>query len=127
MPLKPYIESPKVLKCPDGYFCRTIFSLGPYIADYPEQVWLAGAVQDWCPKYIFDVLDKWFCSLKLLQFYLAGVMPNLMTSMLLALIDELMKKQTTSSRTLTPAYYGMSMEFVQILWFINFLLVASPF
>jgi len=58
---------------------------------------------------------------------LAGVMPNLMTLMLLALIDELMKKQTTLSRSLTLVYYGMSMEFVQILWFINFLLVASSF
>ncbi|KDR82217.1 hypothetical protein GALMADRAFT_58542, partial [Galerina marginata CBS 339.88] len=49
-PLKPYMESPKVLKCPDGHFRRAIFSLGPYIADYPEQVWLSGTVQDWCPK-----------------------------------------------------------------------------
>ncbi|KAH9976656.1 hypothetical protein BGW80DRAFT_1250159 [Lactifluus volemus] len=24
--------------------------LGPYIADYPEQVWLAAIVQGWCPK-----------------------------------------------------------------------------
>ncbi|KAF9488379.1 hypothetical protein BDN71DRAFT_1485108 [Pleurotus eryngii] len=26
----------------------SIFSIGPYIADYPEQVWLAGVVQNWC-------------------------------------------------------------------------------
>ena len=51
------MESPKVVKCPDGHFHRTIFSLGPYIADYPEQVWLAGTVSDWCPKYVFDIFD----------------------------------------------------------------------
>ncbi|KIJ91260.1 hypothetical protein K443DRAFT_28383, partial [Laccaria amethystina LaAM-08-1] len=49
-PLKPYMEIPKVVKCPDGHFHCAIFSLGPYIADYPEQVWLVGVVQDWCPK-----------------------------------------------------------------------------
>ena len=32
----------------DGH--RAIFGLGPYIADYPEQVWLAGIVYGWCPK-----------------------------------------------------------------------------
>ncbi|KAH9012978.1 hypothetical protein EDB84DRAFT_1278416, partial [Lactarius hengduanensis] len=33
--------------------------LGPYIADYPEQVWLTGIVQDWCPKCLSrpDFLD----------------------------------------------------------------------
>ena len=51
-PLKPYMDKSKVVKCPDGHFCHTIFSLGPYIADYPEQVWLAGIVSNWCPKYI---------------------------------------------------------------------------
>jgi hypothetical protein len=49
-PLKPYMETYIVLKCPDGKFRRAIFSLGPYIADYPEQVWLAGIVSNWCPK-----------------------------------------------------------------------------
>ncbi len=26
-----------------------IFSIGPYIADYPEQVWLTAIISDWCP------------------------------------------------------------------------------
>jgi hypothetical protein len=42
------------VKCPDGQFCHMIFGLGPYIADYPEQVWLGGVVYNWCAKYIFD-------------------------------------------------------------------------
>ncbi|KAH9976493.1 hypothetical protein BJV74DRAFT_879576 [Russula compacta] len=49
-PLKPYMEKPKIIRCPNRHFCHTIFSLGPYIADYPEQVWLAGVVSHWCPK-----------------------------------------------------------------------------
>ncbi|KAF8263103.1 hypothetical protein EI94DRAFT_1773032 [Lactarius quietus] len=48
--LKPYMTEPKVVKCPDGHFHHAIFSLGPYIADYPEQVWLTGVVSKWCPK-----------------------------------------------------------------------------
>ncbi|KAF8161663.1 hypothetical protein B0H34DRAFT_782033 [Crassisporium funariophilum] len=41
---------PDIVRCPDGHFRRVIYSLGPYIADYPEQVWIAGIVQGWCPK-----------------------------------------------------------------------------
>ncbi|KAH9027343.1 hypothetical protein EDB85DRAFT_2172406 [Lactarius pseudohatsudake] len=50
MPLKPHMTEPKVMKCPDGHFRHVIFGLGPYIADYPEQVWLTGIVSNWCPK-----------------------------------------------------------------------------
>jgi hypothetical protein len=44
------MTKPEVALCPDGYYRRVVFSLGPYIADYPEQVWLAGIVQTWCPS-----------------------------------------------------------------------------
>ncbi|KAF8073482.1 hypothetical protein FPV67DRAFT_1559904 [Lyophyllum atratum] len=49
-PLRAGMTVPEVVRCPDGHFRRAIHSLGPYIADYPEQVWLAGIVQGWCPK-----------------------------------------------------------------------------
>ncbi|EDR13606.1 uncharacterized protein LACBIDRAFT_322663 [Laccaria bicolor S238N-H82] len=49
-PLKAGMTTPKVVRCPDGHFQRVIYGLGPYIADYPEQVWLADIVQNWCPK-----------------------------------------------------------------------------
>jgi len=49
-PLRPVMMIPEVVRCPDGRFRRCIYSIGPYIADYPEQVWLAGIVQNWCPK-----------------------------------------------------------------------------
>lgn len=42
---------PEIMRCPDGHYRKIIFQLGPFIADYPEQVMLAGIVQGWCPKY----------------------------------------------------------------------------
>ena len=49
-PLREGMTSPQVLMCHDGHYRRVIFELGPFIADYPEQVILAGIVQGWCPK-----------------------------------------------------------------------------
>ncbi|KAJ7506397.1 hypothetical protein B0H11DRAFT_1850523 [Mycena galericulata] len=49
-PLKANMTTPDIVRCADGHFRRVIYGLGPYIADYPEQVWLAGIVQNWCPK-----------------------------------------------------------------------------
>ncbi|KAJ7730745.1 hypothetical protein B0H16DRAFT_1665336 [Mycena metata] len=48
--LKPGMTTPVIRRCPDGHFRRVIYDLGPFIADYPEQVLLAGTVQNWCPK-----------------------------------------------------------------------------
>ena len=48
--LKAGMMTPEVVRCPDGHFRQAIYSLGPYIADYPEQVWLVGIAQGWCPK-----------------------------------------------------------------------------
>ncbi|KAF8259888.1 hypothetical protein EI94DRAFT_1773823 [Lactarius quietus] len=50
VPLKPYMTKLRVMKCPDGHFRCMIFSLGLYIADYLEQVWLTGIVSNWCLK-----------------------------------------------------------------------------
>lgn len=41
---------PEIVLCPDGHFRRVIWGLGPYIADYPEQVLISCIVQGWCPK-----------------------------------------------------------------------------
>ncbi|TFK58959.1 hypothetical protein BDN72DRAFT_873109 [Pluteus cervinus] len=40
----------ELLRYGDGYYRRTIYTLGPYIADYPEQVLLACIVSGWCAK-----------------------------------------------------------------------------
>ncbi|KAI0311166.1 hypothetical protein OF83DRAFT_1069266, partial [Amylostereum chailletii] len=49
-PLKANMTVPDIVMCPDGHYRRVIYGLGPYIADYPEQVLLACVVQNWCPK-----------------------------------------------------------------------------
>ncbi|KAI0040568.1 hypothetical protein FA95DRAFT_1611699 [Auriscalpium vulgare] len=49
-PLRAAMTKPIVIQCSDGHFRRVIFSLGPFIADYPEQVFLASVVSGWCPK-----------------------------------------------------------------------------
>ncbi|KAN0093226.1 hypothetical protein V8E55_004010 [Tylopilus felleus] len=36
--LKSGMTMPQLMKCPDRHLCHVIFGLGPYIADYPEQV-----------------------------------------------------------------------------------------
>lgn len=51
-PLKAGMTTPEIMKCPDGHFRQVIYGLGPYIADYPEQVWLSGIVQGWCLKLV---------------------------------------------------------------------------
>ncbi|KAI0364939.1 hypothetical protein BV20DRAFT_1056861 [Pilatotrama ljubarskyi] len=47
--LKPGMSVPEVVRCPDGHFRRAVWAIGPYIADYPEQVLVANIVQGWCP------------------------------------------------------------------------------
>ncbi|KAJ6569998.1 hypothetical protein B0H10DRAFT_2168833 [Mycena sp. CBHHK59/15] len=48
--LKPGMTVPEVTLFADGHYRRVIYGLGPYIADYPEQVLLACVVQGWCAK-----------------------------------------------------------------------------
>jgi len=50
LPLKAWMTTPEVVTCPDGHLRHAVYGLGPYIADYPEQVWLTVIVQGWCPK-----------------------------------------------------------------------------
>ncbi|KAF8262344.1 hypothetical protein EI94DRAFT_1773205 [Lactarius quietus] len=48
--LKPWMTKPRITRCGDGHLRRVIYGLGPYIADYPEQVLLSCVVSGWCPK-----------------------------------------------------------------------------
>ncbi|KAM6491500.1 hypothetical protein JOM56_013069 [Amanita muscaria] len=51
LPLLPFMTTtPDIIQCPDGHFRRVIYGIGPFIADYPEQVWLTTIVSGWCPK-----------------------------------------------------------------------------
>jgi hypothetical protein len=45
-------EAQALYRCPDGHFHHVNFILGPFIADYPEQVMLSGVLQNWCPRYV---------------------------------------------------------------------------
>jgi len=49
-PLKPAMTKPELTKCWDGHYRKAIYGLGPYIADYQEQVLVTGVVQGWCAK-----------------------------------------------------------------------------
>ncbi|KAI6095236.1 hypothetical protein EDD16DRAFT_1781251 [Pisolithus croceorrhizus] len=48
--LMPGMTEPIVMRFGDGHYRRVIFGLGPYIADYEEQVLLACIVRGWCVK-----------------------------------------------------------------------------
>jgi len=41
-----------LVRCADNHFRRVVYGIGPYIADYPEQVLVAGIVNGWCPAYV---------------------------------------------------------------------------
>ncbi|OJT08823.1 hypothetical protein TRAPUB_280, partial [Trametes pubescens] len=43
--------------CADGHYRRIVFSIGPYIADYPEQALLSCVVQGWRPRCIAPPTD----------------------------------------------------------------------
>ena len=51
-PLQEYMSKFDIVKCPDGHYRRAVYVLGPYIADYPEQVILAGVVNGWCVRCV---------------------------------------------------------------------------
>jgi hypothetical protein len=62
--LRPGMTCPEVVLCFDGHYRRAIYSIGPYIADYPEQALVACIVQGWCPRYGLVLIDR--CSRSLL-------------------------------------------------------------
>ena len=45
-----------VVKCPDCHYRCMVYSLGPYIGDYPKQALLSCIVQGWCAKYVTFLL-----------------------------------------------------------------------
>lgn len=55
--LGPAMTTLVVRQCPDGHWRRVIYDLAAFIADYPEQVLLAGIVQNWCPKYVYTIIS----------------------------------------------------------------------
>ena len=50
--IQPGMTTPELARTPDGHYRCVIYSIGPYIADYPEQALLTCIVQGWCPRYV---------------------------------------------------------------------------
>ena len=50
--LRQYITKWDLVRCADDHFRRVVYGIGPYIADYPEQVLVADIVNGWCPVYV---------------------------------------------------------------------------
>ncbi|KAG1902517.1 uncharacterized protein F5891DRAFT_1127522 [Suillus fuscotomentosus] len=48
--LRPGMTTPEVVHFGDRHYRHVIYGLGPYIADYEEQVLLACIMLDWCPS-----------------------------------------------------------------------------
>lgn len=60
--LRTGMTEPESALCGDGKYCHVIYRLGPYIANYPEQVLIACIVQNWCARYEHthnQLLDYW--------------------------------------------------------------------
>lgn len=56
------MKQPEIVRCADGHFRKVIWGLGPYIADYPEQVLLACIVTNWCPRWVLLKIEYSFLS-----------------------------------------------------------------
>ena len=63
------MKRPEVVRFPDGHFRKVIYSLGPFISDYPEQALLACIVQGWCPRQEFLPQDTRYTADERFQMY----------------------------------------------------------
>ena len=54
------MTKPEVVRCYDGHFRRAVYGLGPYIADYQEQILVMCVVQGWCATYVPNLLNCMF-------------------------------------------------------------------
>ena len=48
----------EVVHCSNRHYCRVVYGLRPYIADYKEQALLACIVQNWCARYVHHSVFK---------------------------------------------------------------------
>jgi len=66
------MKTPDIVLCPDRYYRRGIYGLGPHISDYPEQATLTWILSNWCPTYISFLLERVFTSIKFISSCLAN-------------------------------------------------------
>ena len=62
------MSQPWLTQCADGHYRYVIYSLGPYIADYPEQALLTCIVQGWCAQYVCVFLMYFTIGTQLISF-----------------------------------------------------------
>ena len=53
--VKPFMTTPDIVRCPDHYFRRVLYGLGPHICDYPEQAMIVWILLNWCPTYVTSI------------------------------------------------------------------------
>jgi hypothetical protein len=99
------MTTPRVTRCPDGHYRRVIYGLGPYIADYPEQVLLACIVQGWCPQCV----KANHATIFFLILFRLDVQLLLMISIVTLAVD-LTSIQTLCRKVVVSESYGMTME-----------------
>ena len=69
IPLKAFIEIPDVTQFLDGYYHCVIYSISPYIANYPEQALLTCIMQGWCNKWVIWLLHHPLLNVDYCQMY----------------------------------------------------------
>ncbi|KAF8451037.1 hypothetical protein L210DRAFT_3609213 [Boletus edulis BED1] len=84
--LKPGMTVPEVTMCVDGHYRKVMYGLGPYIADYEEQVILAGIVRNW--SLCSSILFYFDCRCLAFPWDLDGEHGNCTRELLEALIEE---------------------------------------
>jgi Plavaka transposase len=114
---------PEIVKCPDGHFRRAMYGLGPYIADYPEQVWLSGIVQGWCPKcaFILESINRDANS----NIKCSGALRLLTISIAKGAAQGARQKRSSLPGHGNQAHSGPILASVQILWYVHMLLFPS--
>ncbi|KAF8551067.1 hypothetical protein OG21DRAFT_1478282 [Imleria badia] len=75
--LKPFMTTPDIVHFGDGHYRRVIYELGPYIADYEEQVLLTCIVRGWCAKCLATWQDLDAKALYRCQIYMESLITQL--------------------------------------------------
>jgi hypothetical protein len=100
------MTEPVIRRCPDGHHRKVIYDLAGFIADYPEQVALAGTVSGWCPKSVLSCISL---MLKDISSFMTGVQPY--REILMDFVVAEHEHSLTSCWTLLiQKRYGTSME-----------------
>ena len=102
--LKPFMHDWDVVQCSDHHFRQAIYSLGPFIADYPEQTSVSGIVYNWCVTLVSLITQH-----QNHLFTKLGVTLNPMISTIPMQVPEHENEQLLSLGMRTQNLYGSNM------------------